>query len=485
MKRQRVSNLIGENDIAKWIDKMSDTSGCRVLINSPTGSGKSYFIGNVFADYCADKNLKILLITNRQILNRQVGVYLKDLGKNNIDVVNYQNIECRIINGKVGIFADYDVIVCDEVHYLFSDSEFNRHTDTLLSILKRAPQGKLCIFMTATPDVILSYCKKYDFYYTLKKDYSYISNLFFFKDDSQIEKTLTSGQKCLYFCGTANSAYKKSLIYKDSDFICSENNKSYYQKSSSREKTNLIKQNKFNCNILFTTKVLDNGININDKKLKNIIIDSPDPVTLIQCLGRKRVINSDDRINLYIKNYNKNYFTKKSLDYKDKIILADELENIGKREFSKKYKKKSLDSIIDNDMTVNKAKYYNYRYYQKLYYSFRDEEFGYAKYICKKLGFKFSPSMIFENSFERCVMNNFLNKNLNVKMFGKTKDNFKKELLDVLDLLGNAKFKSFSIMSLNNFIKKLGLEYYVITSVCKVNGKSERYWLIRRCDLLE
>ena len=479
MTKQRVADVIGEKDIAKWINKMNSSFGCRVFINSPTGSGKSYFIGNVFADYCSTKNLKILLITNRQILNKQVGVYLKDLGRDNVDVVNYQNLECKVINGKVGIFANYDVIVFDEIHYLFSDSEFNRHTDILLNILSKAPQGKLCIFMTATPDVILSYCKDYDFYYTLKKDYSYIKNVFFFGDDSQIKKALLSGQKCLYFCSTANAAYEKSLIYENSEFICSENNKAYYCKSSGIEKMNLIRRNKFDCDILFTTKVLDNGININDVELKNIIIDSADPVTLIQCLGRKRVLDDDDRVNLYIKNYNNKYFTKKSLDYRDKIKLADELNNIGKREFSKKYKKKSLDSVIDNDMTVNIAKYYNYKYYQNLYYNFRSEEFGYAKYICKKLGFNFDISMILENNFERGIMKNLLEKFCNIKLYGDSKEDFKKQLCDTLSLFVSLKPKSSNILSVNNIIKKLGLKYHIISYVCNVDGKSERYWIVK------
>lgn len=51
--------------------------------------------------------------------------------------------------------------------------------------------------------------------------------------------------------------------------------------------------------MLFTTKVLDNGVNLKDKAIKHIIIEQSDMVEFIQCLGRKRVQSPDDTITLY------------------------------------------------------------------------------------------------------------------------------------------------------------------------------------------
>ena len=62
----------------------------------------------------------------------------------------------------------------------------------------------------------------------------------------------------------------------------------------------IIANEKFEAKILATTTVLDNGINLNDDKLKNIVIDFYDPVTIVQTLGRKRIHNYD-KINLYLR----------------------------------------------------------------------------------------------------------------------------------------------------------------------------------------
>lgn len=54
--------------------------------------------------------------------------------------------------------------------------------------------------------------------------------------------------------------------------------------------------------MLFTTKVLDNGVNLKDKAIKHIIIEQTDMVEFMQCLGRKRVQSPDDIITLYFLN---------------------------------------------------------------------------------------------------------------------------------------------------------------------------------------
>jgi hypothetical protein len=56
----------------------------------------------------------------------------------------------------------------------------------------------------------------------------------------------------------------------------------------------------FSKKILATTTVLENGVNIIDGKLKNIVIDFYDPITILQTLGRKR-IKAQDKITLYLR----------------------------------------------------------------------------------------------------------------------------------------------------------------------------------------
>lgn len=59
----------------------------------------------------------------------------------------------------------------------------------------------------------------------------------------------------------------------------------------------------FDKRILITTKVLDNGVDIKDKKIKHIFSEILDVDSAIQALGRKRKISDDDHCTFYIKNY--------------------------------------------------------------------------------------------------------------------------------------------------------------------------------------
>ena len=51
---------------------------------------------------------------------------------------------------------------------------------------------------------------------------------------------------------------------------------------------------------LFTTIALDNGIDIKDFKVKHIICNVFDFDSVVQCFGRKRVINKDDSCTFYV-----------------------------------------------------------------------------------------------------------------------------------------------------------------------------------------
>lgn len=52
--------------------------------------------------------------------------------------------------------------------------------------------------------------------------------------------------------------------------------------------------------ILITTSVMDNGISLEDEYLRNIVIMADTKETFIQMLGRKRIKNNNEKLNLYI-----------------------------------------------------------------------------------------------------------------------------------------------------------------------------------------
>ena len=89
------------------------------------GTGKSTFIMNVLARYCADNNLKILIFSNRDILKKQN----EKLALQNVDCFNYQYLEKFQSKDMEKFLNQYDIINFDEAHYFFKDSGFNSDSD--------------------------------------------------------------------------------------------------------------------------------------------------------------------------------------------------------------------------------------------------------------------------------------------------------------------------------------------------------------------
>jgi late competence protein required for DNA uptake (superfamily II DNA/RNA helicase) len=161
-----VSDIITVEEISKW------KRTCKILISSQTGTGKTEFIKNNLYQYCQYNHARILLLSNRTLLKNQNIVELE--GKLDVvTTVNYQELENKILYGSSisKLFDGYQYIVYDESHYLFSDSQFNRNTDILLEPLSAKSQydypNTIFIFITATPDILVSYYNNFDFVYNL------------------------------------------------------------------------------------------------------------------------------------------------------------------------------------------------------------------------------------------------------------------------------------------------------------------------------
>lgn len=468
-----ISDIFGEKEIS------SLEIGDSVAIWSQTGSGKSYLIKNVISKHCLEKNLKCLLISNRKILRNQneKDLRLTEYG-DAVDTINYQGLEVKF-NGDIKVlFSGYDFIVFDEVHYLLNDSEFNRNTDILLGVVKNPPKDKICIYMTATPEA-LEFCGiKPNKIYTLPNDYSYIENVFFYSKESTLNEILNSipyGEKAMYFCSTAADAYKKSKDIGGASFICSENNRNFYAESSMQERANIIARDKFDSKILCCTKVLDNGVNIKDSSVKHIIIDILDPITFVQCLGRKRVIFDDDKISLYIKAHPVNQINFVRKKYEDKLAIADELILIGREAFVEKYKKRSLDDIIDNDMTVNQAKYY---YYQFMVSELKKMcEIGYIQYICKKIGCNHERIENAESFFEKKTLKNVLEFWTGKKIFSEEQEKFKEDFFGRIFETKSRSYRRRGLKSINAIMEEDGVDYVLVSSrETAGENRNKRYW---------
>lgn len=287
-----------------------------IILDGATGCGKTYFVEHNLHDYCVWNNKNILFLCNRNALYEDLLLEKKKLGLNKMDIMLYQTLQNKLINHDN--IKHYDYIVCDEFHYVLTDSLFNIYTDLTYDWLMEQTNSHK-IFMSGTGGNIFYrllnnnivstdniYKIPYDYSYAKIKFYKKTTNVFDIIDDII---QCSEDEKVIYF---ANSLDRAKEVYKQfkkySVFRCSKHIKD--KETEKLNDINCIKTyNKdlitFNNRVLITTKALDNGITLKDRKIKYIISDIFDLDSAQQCLGRKRIIDKDDTCTFYIMNYGK------------------------------------------------------------------------------------------------------------------------------------------------------------------------------------
>jgi superfamily II DNA or RNA helicase len=324
-----VSETIGE-DYKNW------TNGAVIRIEAQTGTGKTAFIKTKLLEHAINNGKRILYICNRINLKRQMKIdvarkqniemnynefdvldSLEEIG--NITITSYQKIQYYLLNERHQLnykdvytkYLNFDYIVLDEAHYIVQDASFANETVFFYrDYLKQCNKNCITILVSATMDYmkeplleeIYADSERKIYNYTTGIDYSYI-NAYYFNKYEDIITTINndnSGNKWLIFINNLNKAKEINGKIKGSKFICSEYNQ-YASQMDKDELDNIIINNRFECKCLIATKVIDNGININDSLLTNIVIIALDKVDFIQMLGRKRIdIKEAQNINLYI-----------------------------------------------------------------------------------------------------------------------------------------------------------------------------------------
>ncbi len=149
--------------------------------------------------------------------------------------------------------------------------------------------------------------------YSIEENYSNYQ-VFYYRSDAELIEEIehTPDEKWLIF--TMDREYgkdfagrlNKKLGAKQAVFLDSHRtNKAKSRKALESEKLaiqtfNEIKnESRFSCRVLITTTVLDNGVNLHDKQLKNIVLPTHNKTEFIQMIGRKRRAEGDE-VKLYI-----------------------------------------------------------------------------------------------------------------------------------------------------------------------------------------
>lgn len=314
-------NYIGEylkNEMYKW--KRNDI----VFLNAGTGTGKTSFIKMV----CETRQVDVLILTNRVANRKQIENDLDFLlyYPRRVNVLSYQALETSG-NGYVQVLENYDFIFMDESHYFTKDNTFNTMTNCSYNkLMTMKSKRAIRVFMSATNESIVKHgittyanfsgnltydqLKKHVWIYEMKKNKSYISEIKKFYEFSEIiDEINISKEKWLIFVSSYETGveYMKLILNKTKKSVAFLNRENIDNEEETAKKVleSLINYSIFEEDILLATSIIDNGVNIIDKNLKNIVIFSNEFSETIQELGRKRCMDLEDNFVLYLPNETK------------------------------------------------------------------------------------------------------------------------------------------------------------------------------------
>lgn len=371
--------MIGEEFI-QWKE------GQVIIIETPTGSGKSTFFETVFKDYCLLLGKRILFLTNRILLREQMirrqdrRIWAQAMEERplwqhywksedgNFVIATYQEVESAFLYHnvqKMNYYSSFDVAIADECHYFITDANFNTNTIVSFGFLLSTYRNRQLIFLSATMEnfygILIDYINRSTYasdlfvegmypafkHYQFVSDYSGIEFDWIYKTADIASKIsdLPENYKILIFVSTIKEGNEiRSLLRRivPSSQICMLNSRTVHTEKGAEIADELVENQKFSTRILIATALIDTGVNIIDEDVKAIFLFQNNQEAAIQMLGRRRrMLNEQLYVCLHARS--DTYFRKKyeridyELNYINRICK--------KQEFAPEY----FDVIVGKD----------------------------------------------------------------------------------------------------------------------------------------
>ena len=517
-----VTDLIFE-DYQTWENEF-------ILMGCGTGRGKTVFSLDVYCPWLISQGKdNILYLCNRKKLKEQTGEVAKrrDIRKY-VSVKSYHNIQDLLRTGDN--IPYYDAIICDEAHYFLSDAEFNLYTDVSYNYIMRQTES-VVLFLTATYKNIFTkikkdlekYCIENHKEYTepksfiLPTDYGYVDKICWYQKQNDLYGIVDTiirdnpDDKVIYFCNGIGKMqkfynhysptygkeeieiYNEETNLKYMEFCCSEYSKNRWAKAHSNNaavKPLNTGGFQFDCRALISTKCIDNGVDIKDRKLKHIICDIFDIESAIQCLGRKRILDEEDTCIFYIKDYQAyelNIYYKNVVEELESAELFIEDQKKWEDKFGSDRNHKDKTVFFDFKMPEPRVWKLNEMRYNKLIQDkaiikdMIDKNTSYKQEILDYLGDTADGKSVdiseVENERIRDIIEIFIEQNLDQRM---DKDK-QTELVNMCGLKDRFGRSQKSIGQISKYLED-NYGYEVISKVCKIDGKSVRKWIIKKLD---
>ncbi|EOS69493.1 hypothetical protein C818_02274 [Lachnospiraceae bacterium MD308] len=339
-----LTNIIND-DLRNW------NPHSQIFIAAPTGSGKTQFILRKLLPYVIKNGREILYLSNRVLLHKQIVKEVCSLQNvpyellenqkiaelSGITCLTYQTLQEMNDWGTI-INQFFHYVVLDEVHYITEDSLFNPKIQRFLDWLEWRKNCFVTIAISATIEPVLGYLGFYNSEWQLvyedenkehylRRAHDIVLRLKGIPEELifyHMERTMP--QFKVYIYETVNELAQiisedisedKWLVFQSnkekaaSQLLRNLNGNAFLLTADNKEceeMQRIVERNQFRSKVLVTTKVLDNGISLHDKKLKNVALETISQTEFIQMLGRRRIEEGEDiALNVYIPKLSANY----------------------------------------------------------------------------------------------------------------------------------------------------------------------------------
>ena len=522
------------SDVIKPIEYLN-WGNADIYIQAPTGCGKTHFILNEIIPMAVQQGKGILILCNRRNLLQQ---YVTDIEKKEVDLLQHGDFRLHnyMRNGLLHvttyqavaesiqidqIIGRLEIIICDEVHALYSDSQFATGLYKAFIKIINWSISRLTMYVSATAEKIFPllytakfqkmfpslYCDQPDWsrhqsfpgYYQIDKCYDHC-RVHYLHGIEQISTLIKNEQdiesKWMIFVPSIQEGKKivnglRQLGLKDVFLLTKESAASERGQRISNQLTSL---HTFECKILISTLVLEAGVSICGLDVNNIVNLHFGEDYFIQTLGRKRV-GKDEKIDLYIMNRGKQFFAGK-LNFCNQILKEVNVANYESRNPSKfqSYISRRLleqkgnealksflywdEAFAINPISISKAQQ-DSLFYKSVLNKLDNDENAFIKEQLAWMGVEdtySSDNWVDEHKSERCrnELKEYFEKYvggepMELKVFSEFKKTFAKILHEFYPDEQFRSNRSVSTKKLLQKIEELGLPYTVSTKIVNRN----------------
>lgn len=525
--------------------------GESVFISAPTGVGKTTFVLNQLVPEAKRRGKEVLFLSNRTILRDQIKSivakrqeipndteFLRNVEEfDGITLMSYQKLQAMQEKKSLNRYMDmerYLYVVFDEIHYILEDSLFNPKICYIQEFIRNCSSVK--VFLSATMREAQEYIltnllddKRFD--YTRKEKvtnnisreimntvgctagiYSYIWYVDFPKQKRKMQvkyfdkferiavRINRSTEKWLVFIGNKSKAGEwTNKIERPYEVVSADTKETEIVDG-------IIQNEKFEKDVLVTTKLLDNGVNFKDSALKNIVLDTISEVEFMQMIGRKR-LQEGEEITVYIPKKSKMFFVgydnlhflkiQRILEgdlqrktFIQEVLDVPETYEIVRRFFVHLYVKEDYEAEEKGVLKLNVAGKYKvdhlHTFVKRMEEAMEEDAYAFVKEQLKWLGqesdFSEENDLLYEDRQNEFVnLQNYLQKMKDVELNKDQQNVFREKLTLYITLLGN-ELKSGRTVGksiITKFFEEQKLPYYIEVKKATKKGDISK-WIVRR-----